>query len=50
MENIPSLIYNLLKTIVNLSEDFEKACNSVFPKSDGKSNERIGKIILDIFS
>jgi hypothetical protein len=50
IETIPSLIHNFLKTTVNLSEDFEKACNSVFAKSDGKSSERIGKIILDIFS
>jgi hypothetical protein len=50
IETIPSIVNNFSKTTITLSKDFEKACNSIFPKSDGKSHEKIGKIILDIFS
>jgi hypothetical protein len=47
---IPSLIHSFLKTTINLSNNFEESCNSVFAKSDGKSAERISKIILNMFN
>jgi hypothetical protein len=46
--NLSTTIKDIFNISIHLSQNFENECNKIFPKTDGKSAEKIAKILLDL--
>ena len=47
-ENLSIKINEILKLSGKISEKFQNSCDSIFPKIDGKSSDKIANILLDL--